>query len=406
MRLAIIATTGHNITSQDNGCCRVSMLRSLSGKERDIYDRVCAYIDRYATPALRHEAEVGEYIFGGVESRRFIKGFAANGWLVPHWPEAYGGLGATAVLSYSIRDAMSRAGIPHSFCAAHMAGDVLIKHGSQYLREHFLARIARGEIEFAVGYSEPGAGSDLLALRMKAEDCGDHYLVNGQKVFNTHAHQAEYHWLAVRTDPDAPNHKAISILLVDLDQPGITVRPMITIAGSRTNEVFYEDVRVPKERLVGEVNKGLTYILGQLARERLFPPGQHFRHFESIIRTIKGMPDSTMYRQRLAQSRIELEASRLLFERCAILMDQGKEADLESSLQKLFMSDCAQKMSRLGLDVVGSAGFGPPRAEDHDVPVNAVTKQLANVVLTIYGGASEIQKNIIAQRGLGLPRVR
>lgn len=382
------------------------MLKLLSSRERDVYDQVCGYIEQHATPALRHEAEVGEYIFGGVESRRFMKGFAANGWLVPHWPEAYGGLGSTAVLSYSIREAMSRAGIPHSFCAAHMAGDVLIKYGSPYLRDLFLARIARGEIEFAVGYSEPGAGSDMLSLRMKAEDCGDHYLVNGQKVFNTHAHQAEYHWLAVRTDPDAPNHKAISILLVDLDAPGVTVRPMITIAGSRTNEVFYEDVRVPKERLVGEINKGFTYILGQLARERLFPPGQHLRHFDSIIRTIKGTPDSTRFRQRMAQSRIELEASRLLYERCAILMDQGREADLESSMQKLFMSDCAQKMSKLGLDVSGSAGFGPAHPDDEDLPVNAVTKQLANIVLTIYGGASEIQKNMIAQRGLGLPRIR
>lgn len=384
----------------------MSMLRLLSAKERQVYDRVCAYIEQHATPALRHEAEVGEYIFGGPESRRFIKDFAVNGWLVPHWPVAYGGLEATAVLSYSIREAMSRAGIPHSFCAAHMAGDVLIKYGSQHLRDHFLARIARGEIEFAVGYSEPGAGSDMLSLKMKAEDCGDHYLVNGQKVFNTHAHQAQYHWLAVRTDQDAANHKAISILIVDLDAPGVTVRPMITIAGSRTNEVFYTDVRVPKTRLVGEVNKGFTYILGQLARERLFPPGQHSRYFESIIRAVRRSPDATRFRQRMAQSRIELEASRLLYERCAILMDQGKEADLESSLQKLFMSDCAQKMSKLGLDVSGAAGFGPAGSDDPDLPVNAVTRHLANIVLTIYGGASEIQKNIIAQRGLGLPRVR
>lgn len=379
------------------------MLRLLSDSEHAIYVRVCAYIDEHATPALRREAELGEYIFGGVESRRFMRGFAANGWLVPHWPATYGGLGATAVLSYSIREAMSRAGIPHSFCAAHMAGDVLIKHGSPHLRDLFLARIARGEIEFAVGYSEPGAGSDMLALRMKAEDRGDHWLVNGQKVFNTHAHQAEYHWLAVRTDPDAPNHKALSILLVDLDSPGVTVRPMFTIAGSRTNEVFYEDVRVPKARLVGELNQGFTYILGQLARERLFPPGQHLRHFDSIVRTVAELPNPGPFRQRLAQSKIELEASRLLYERCAMLMDQGKDPDLESSLQKQFMSDCAQKMSRLGLDVSGSAGFGPPFAGEE---VNPVTKQLANVVLTIYGGASEIQKNIIAQRGLGLPRIR
>ena len=160
---------------------------------------------------------------------------------------------------------------------------------------------------------------------------------------------------------------------------------------------------MPKARLVGEPNKGFTYILGQLARERLFPPGQHLRHFDSIVHTVRALPDPAGFRQRLAQSKIELEASRLLYERCATLMDQGKDPDLESSLQKLFMSDCAQKMSRLGLDVSGGAGFGPPREGEE---VNSVTKQLANVVLTIYGGASEIQKNIIAQRGMGLPRTR
>ena len=163
---------------------------------------------------------------------------------------------------------------------------------------------------------------------------------------------------------------------------------------------------MPKIRLVGEVNKGFTYILGQLARERLFPPGQHLRHFDSIVRAFRSVPHSTMFRQRVAQSRIELEASRLLYERCAILMDQGKDADLESSLQKLFMSECAQKMSKLGLDICRGAGFRPARVEDQELQVSAVTKHLANVVLTIYGGASEIQKNIIAQRGLGLPRVR
>ena len=386
------------------------MLKYLSEAEKQIFQDACSYIDTYSGDhELILEAETGEYIFGGPESRRFIKGFAAKGWLVPHWPAKYGGLGASQTLNFSIRNALSRAGLPTYFTAAHMAGDMIMEYGSDYLKSTFLRPIARGEIEFAVGYSEPGAGSDMLSLKMKAEDRGDHYLVNGQKVFNTHAHVAEYHWLAVRTDPQAPNHQAISILLVDLDSKGITVRPMISVAGTRTNEVFYDDVRVPKNRLVGHENQGVVYPMGQLARERMFPPGQHLRHFASLVEHVKQLPDGIdkgIFRLRLAECEIELEASRLLYELCPVLMDQGIRPEIESSLEKLFISEAAQKLSKLGLDIYRNAGFGTQQVGPSHLTVNAVDKYLANLVLTIYGGASEIQRNILAQRGLGLPRIR
>jgi len=386
------------------------MLKYLSDSEKQIYEDACTCIAAHSTNhALIHEAETGEYIFGGPESRKFIEEFAANGWLVPHWPREYGGLEASQVLNFAIRDALSRAGMPTYFIAAHMAGDMIMEYGSDFLKDTFLKRIARGEIEFAVGYSEPGAGSDMLSLRMKAEDRGDHYLVNGQKVFNTHAHVAEYHWLAVRTHPTAANHQAISILIVDLDSPGITVRPMLTIAGSRTNEVFYDDVRVPKKRRLGEENHGIRYLMGQLARERMFPPGQHQRHFEQLAADVKQLPDGAerqMLRARLAESFVELEGARLLYERCAVLLDQGISPEIESSLEKLFVSEAAQKLSALGMDVHRAAGFTRPEPGNAGLTVNAVDKFLANLVLTIYGGASEIQRNILAQRGLGLPKIK
>jgi alkylation response protein AidB-like acyl-CoA dehydrogenase len=385
------------------------VLKYLSDKEKRIYSDACSYIDKYSDHHdLIHEAETGEYIFGGPASRAFVREFAANGWLVPHWPREYGGLGASQALNFAIRDALSRASLPTYFNAAHMAGDMIIEHGSDYLKETFLGPISRGEIEFAVGYSEPGAGSDMLSLRMKAEDKGDHYLVNGQKVFNTHAHVAEYHWLAVRTDPEAPNYQAISILLVDLDSPGIAIRPMISAAGSRTNEVFYDNVKVPKNRLVGEENQGVTYIMGQLARERMFPPGQHERHFESLLDQVRQLPDGPerqAFRMRLAESKMELEASRLLYEQCPVMMDQGINPVIESSLEKLFISEAGQKLAKLGLDIHRSTGFADPQASSA-LTVNAADKYLANLVLTIYGGASEIQRNILAQRGLGLPRIK
>jgi alkylation response protein AidB-like acyl-CoA dehydrogenase len=385
------------------------VLKYLSDKEKRIYSDACSYIDKYSDHHdLIHEAETGEYIFGGPASRAFVREFAANGWLVPHWPREYGGLGASQALNFAIRDALSRASLPTYFNAAHMAGDMIIEHGSDYLKETFLGPISRGEIEFAVGYSEPGAGSDMLSLRMKAEDKGDHYLVNGQKVFNTHAHVAEYHWLAVRTDPEAPNYQAISILLADLDSPGIAIRPMISAAGSRTNEVFYDDVKVPKDRLVGEEYQGVTYIMGQLARERMFPPGQHERHFESLLDQVRQLPDGPerqAFRMRLAESKMELEASRLLYEQCPVMMDQGINPVIESSLEKLFISEAGQKLAKLGLDIHRSTGFADPEASSA-LTVNAADKYLANLVLTIYGGASEIQRNILAQRGLGLPKIK
>jgi len=384
------------------------MLRYLSDSEKQIYAEVCAYIDSHSDRvALIHEAETGEYIFGGPESRLFIREFAANGWLVPHWPKQYGGLEASQVLNFAIRDALSRAGMPTYFIAAHMAGDMIMEYGSDYLRETFLKPIARGEIEFAVGYSEPGAGSDLLSLKMKAEDRGDHYLVNGQKVFNTHAHVAEYHWLAARTHPTAPNQQAISIFVVDLDSPGITVRPMISVAGSRTNEVFYDDVKVPKNRLLGQENQGIRYLMGQLARERMFPPGQHLRHFDDLLGYVKQLPEGAerqALRARLAESWTELEGARLLYEQCALLLDKGVSPEIESSLEKLFVSEAAQKLSALGLDIYRASGFASPAPGHTGLTVNAADKFLANLVLTIYGGASEIQRNILAQRGLGLPK--
>ena len=329
------------------------MLQYLSNEEQNIYHAVRDYIDSHTTPELINEAETGEYIFGGPESRKFIKGFAENGWLVPHWPKEYGGLEASQTLNFAIRNTLSYHGLPTFFVGAHMAGDMVLHHGTDYLKVLLLQRIARGEIELAVGYSEPGAGSDLLSLTMKAEDRGDHYVVNGQKVFNTHAHVAQYHWLAVRTDSQAPNHKALSILVVDLDSPGITISPMISMAGTQTNEVFYDNVKVPKDRLVGKENEGVKYIMGQLALERMFPYGQHQHHFEKIIeKLVQTEPDNgiplhaTAIGQQAAQLKIELEASRLLYERCPVMMDKGIVPEYQSSMEKLFVTEFAQRLSK------------------------------------------------------------
>jgi len=183
---------------------------AFTEEEKNLIEEVRAFLGKEVTPALRDEVRELGPVYGGKEARKFAKKFASNGWLTPNWPKEYGGLDASEMVNYVIRDELSYVlRVYMGFVGAHMAGPVILRHGSEETKKEYLKRIAAGEIEFALGYTEPDAGSDLMNLRMKAEDKGDYYLVNGNKTFNTHSHVADYHWLAVRTDPDAPKHKGI-----------------------------------------------------------------------------------------------------------------------------------------------------------------------------------------------------
>ncbi len=384
---------------------------SISTEDLEIFQEVRLFIQKETTPELLKEAHGCEMIYGGPESRKFIKKFAANGWLTPTWPEEYGGMGASEMLTYMIREEMTYAGVPSFFAGAHFTGPTILRNASEEMKKKWLPPIARGEIEFAMGYSEPDAGSDMLSLKMKAEDKGDHWLVNGQKTFNTHAHVADYHWLAVRTDPDAPKHKGISLLIVDMKSPGISVQPMNTLI-AKTNDVFYDNVKVPKENLVGEVNKGYQYLLGALNFERMFPFGHYRKCYESVVEfsrntIVDGAPlsKSPTVRQKLADMAIDLEAARLLYYHLPYLLDSGKVPSYQTSMEKIFMSErVARKLTQSAMEIMGPYG----QLDEHDKW--APSANLVNyyfrwgILETIYGGTSEIQRNIIAQRGLGLPR--
>jgi alkylation response protein AidB-like acyl-CoA dehydrogenase len=384
---------------------------SLSEEERSIVAEVREYIAGEATDALREELATNETCYGGPLARAFVKPFASKGWLVPNWPREYGGLESSEMVSYLIRDELAHADIVIAFAGAHMGGPMVLRDGSEAMKQEFLPRLASGEIEFCLGYTEPGAGSDLMGLKMRAEDKGDHFLVNGQKIFNTHAHVADYHWLAVRTDPSVPKHHGISILVVDLDSPGITVRPLHTMAGSRTNEVFYDDVRVPKDRLLGEMNKGMRYIMGALDYERMFLYGQYENFFNELLAYVKttmidGKPASQdpLIRQRMAQMRMELEVCRLMYFQLACMLDKDTIPSYQSSMEKMFVTEYAQRLADTALEILGQ--FGQLTENSKEVRLRGRAEQLYRkaVVETIYGGSSEIQRNIIAQRGLRLPR--
>ena len=380
-------------------------------EEEDLIREVRAFIKKEATPEMLAETRQLGQIYGGPEGRKFIQKFAAKGWLTPNWPKEFGGMGASEMVTYIIRDEMAYARVPSVFVAAHMAGPTILRVGNEELKKEYLPRIARGEVEFALGYTEPQAGSDLVALKIRAEDKGDFFLINGQKTFNTHCHVADYHWLAARTDFEVPKHKGVSMIIVDLKSPGITIRPLITMAGWRTNEVYYDDVVVPKKSLVGEKNKGFYYLMAALDFERMVPPGLYWRLFDEIVQYAKEtvvdgkrLSQKPLIRQKLSQMAVELEVTRLLYYQLAHMLDKGTIPNYQSSMEKMFATEVAQRVANTGMEVMGLCGQLKEGSRWAPLAGRVEHFYRWSVVETVYAGTSEIQRNIIALRGLGLPR--
>lgn len=380
-------------------------------EELEVREEVRALIKQEGTPEMFEETLKLGSIYGGTEGRKFIKKLAAKGWLTPNWPKEYGGLDSSEVMTYMIRDEMAYGGVPAAFVAAHMAGPTILRVGSDEMKQEFLPKIARGEVEYALGYTEPQAGSDLVSLNLRAEDKGDFFLLNGQKIFNTHCHVADYHWLAARTDSNSPKHKGVSLMIVPLKSPGITIRPLITMAGWRTNEVSYEDVIVPKQNMVGEKNRGFYYLMAALDFERMFPIGGYRRLFEEIVEYAKEtivdgvlLAKKPLIRQKLAEVEVELEVARLLYYQLAYLLDKGMIPNYQASMEKLFATEVAQHVTNTGMEVLGL--YSQLKEGSKWAPLSGKVEYYYrwSVVETIYAGTSEIQRNIMAQRGLGLPR--
>jgi 3-oxocholest-4-en-26-oyl-CoA dehydrogenase alpha subunit len=382
----------------------------FSKTEKKVIEDVRRFIQSESTSKLLEETHRLGHIYGGPEGRKFIKKFAANGWLTPNWPEEFGGLGSSAVLSAAIRAEMAWASVPVVFVAAHMAGPTIMHFGSDEMKKEWLLPISRGEVEFALGYTEPQAGSDLSALDIRAVDKGDHFILDGQKSFNTAAHVADYHWLATLTDPDAKRYHGMSMMIVDLKSPGIDIRPMETMAGWQTNEVFYNNVKVPKKNLVGDMNAGFLYLMTALDFERMYPLAAFETVFDKIVEYVKettvcGEPLSKnpLVRQRLAQLKIELEVDKLLYYRLAYMIDCGQTPNYQASMQKVFATETAQKITNTGMDILGH--YGQLRNGSKHAAMDGMMEWYyrTSVVETIYAGTSEIQRNIIALRGLKLP---
>jgi alkylation response protein AidB-like acyl-CoA dehydrogenase len=340
-----------------------------------------------------------------------------GGWAAISWPREHGGRGATVVERWFFDQALDQVGAPRPPAQSYvdLIGPALLQHGSEAQRQRFLRPMVNGGELWCQGFSEPGAGSDLAALRTRAERHGDDYVVNGQKVWTSHADIADWCFLLCRTESEAPKHKGLSLLLVDMKTPGITVRPLRQMTDdAEFCEVFFEDVRVPATNLLGTPGAGWGIAMGIVAHER--GPMWTFVFQRKIRRSLTrlvemarahpasaGALDDPLIRQRLAQAHIEVEILRLSGYRSLTTLLRTGHPGPESSLEKVIGSETDQRLQDLAVGLFGS--YGGLQHGDHALDDGAVPRQFLYARSeTIMGGTSEIQRNVIAQRILGLPR--
>ncbi len=363
-----------------------------------------AYNDREDSP--KEHGEIG---------RAFQRKLAERGWLTLAWPKEYGGLGAGPMQQLVYNEEMSRLRAPaFGGIGVAMVGPTLMLHGTEEQRRRFLTPIARGEMSWCQGFSEPGAGSDLASLQTRGVQDGDDFVVNGQKVWTSGAQRADYGILLARTDPEAPKHKGISYFLVDMKSPGITIKPLTNMLGSAAfNELFLDNVRIPRANLVGELNRGWYVATTTLDFER--SGVQRIVFAESLLNDLIAyarvrrdggdrLIEQPQARHKLAEMRIEFAAGRLLAYRVAWMQGQGLVPNSEASIAKLYSTELQARFAAAALNMMGAAGVLARGSAYAPLDGRLTSYYLAAASYTIAAGTSEVQRNIIAQRGLGLPR--
>ena len=370
------------------------------------------YYAELLTPEVEEQLAAGGGI--GPDMRRVVKQMADDGWLGIGWPKEYGGQGRSALEQFIFFDESMRAGAPVPMLTINTVGPTIMDFGTPEQKADFLPRILAGDIHFCIGYTEPNAGTDLAALETRAVRDGDEYVINGAKIFTSLAGDADYIWLATRTDPEVSKHKGISIFIVPMDTPGIKVVPMQLLGGHNINYTFYEDVRVPAANLVGGENNGWTLITNQLNHERvtLCSPGiieralADTRAWAQATKLGDGrrVIDQEWVQVHLARIHAKLEFLKLINWKVAWTATQGHLDVADASTIKVFGTEFYMEAFRLMMEVIGQAGYltrGTP-----EVVLAGRLEMYARslVILTFGGGTNEIQRDLIAIFGLGMPR--
>ncbi len=378
----------------------------LTDEQRALKDELRAYFDALISPEDRVTLLTERHgeVFRGV-----IKQMGSDGWMGVGWPKEYGGRGFGEIESQIFANEAARSDVPLPSVTLQTVGPTLQAFGTQKQKDLFLADILTGDVHFAIGYSEPDAGTDLASLRTTARREGDHYIVNGQKMWTTGGHAADYVWLAVRTDPDAPKHKGISVLIVDTKDPGYSWTPIITCDGAHhVNATYYNDVRVPVDMLVGEENEGWKLITTQLNHERVMlgPAGrlEGLRDRVHEWAVAQGVADEPDVRAVLAEITAAFRVNELLNWQVAGASAAGPVTVADASASKVFASDRIQDLGRAAEALVHRYGDpGDPTTDALMYLLDSTAKR--NLVLTFGGGVNEVQKELVSMFGLGLPRV-
>jgi alkylation response protein AidB-like acyl-CoA dehydrogenase len=386
------------------------MFIDLTDDQRKLRDELREYFRGLITPEERRQLTDE---LNGDAYKAIVRRMGSDGWLGVGWPVEYGGRGYGPVEQQIFVNEVNRAEIPYPVITLQTVGPTLMTFGNDEQRAFFLPKILAGEIHFAVGYTEPGAGTDLASLRTRAVLDGDAYVVNGQKLYTTGGHTADYIWLACRTDPDAPKHKGISILVVDTTSPGFSWTPIVTSDGRHhTNATYYSDVRVPVERRIGPENAGWRMITTQLNHERiaLGPAGAlarfHDRFLSWARHPVNGRApiEEPAVQRAVGEVYSAVTINQLFNWEVAAQIEAGGYGVAEASATKVFGSEAQQRIGQLVADVVARYGDpGDPETDGLQRWVDRAAK--SSLVLTFGGGVNEVQRELIATLGLGLPRV-
>ena len=391
----------------------------FSPAEEAFRQEIRAFLEAELPESFAQQGGSGQLGEGGDERWEFLRSFqkklAAKGWLTLGWPQEYGGLGASHMMQVIYNEEMTYARAPTQLgVGPDRVGPTILLYGTDDQRRDFVPGIANAEDVWCQGFSEPGAGSDLASLQTRADADGDYFVINGQKIWTSLAHKADYCILLARTDQDAPKHKGISYFLLDMKTPGVEVRPLYDLTNRHTfNQVFFENVRIPRTSLVGELNRGWYVAAATLDFERsgINRVVMGYRTLEELVQYAfathvngRRLGDERTVRNKLAELTIEFTAGRMLAYRVASMQARGQIPNTEASMSKMYGSELQQRLAGAGIQIMGLAGQLEGGSQWAPLADRVEQFYLFASALTVAAGTTEIQKGIIAGRGLGLPR--
>ena len=385
---------------------------AYTDEQRQLRDELRSYFANLMTPELRESLNTGE--MEGEPYREMVRQLGRDGMLGLSWPKEYGGQGRDALDQYIFFDESQRAAVPIPFLTLNTVGPTLMKFGTQEQKDFFLPKILKGELHFSIGYSEPGAGTDLASLKTTAVRDGDHYVINGQKMWTSIIHQADYVWLACRTDPEAKRHKGLSMIIVPTDSEGFSYTKVHTIGGGYTSATYYDNVRVPVENVVFEENRGWDLITSQLNHERvsLSSAGAIQQKIADVrawaqdnkLPDGRRVIDQEWVQTSLARLTAKARFLELLNWRVASSVSEGSLNPADASALKVHGSEFFIETYRALMEILGTGSVLQKGSPGAALAGDLERWMRAALVLTFGGGTNEIQRDIIAMVGLGMPR--